>query len=139
LPIRNQKNTATPAISFTVGDAETPNSLVVTAASSNPALVQDSKVLISGTGTSRTVTITPETDQVGLTTITLTVSDGTLTASSSFIVTVYPERGLWLGDDFTYPDGPIIEEASGFWTPQWNLQRHLHRFRPAAADSDQRG
>jgi hypothetical protein len=109
-------NTATPAIPFTVGDAETPNSLVVTAASSNPALVQDSKVLISGTGTSRTVTITPETDQVGLTTITLTVSDGTLTASSSFIVTVYPELGLWLGDDFTYPDGPIIESSLGFWT-----------------------
>ena len=109
-------NTATPAIPFTVGDAETPNSLVVTAASSNPALVQDSKILISGTGTSRTVTITPETDQVGLTTITLTVSDGTLTASSSFIVTVYPELGLWLGDDFTYPDGPIIESSLGFWT-----------------------
>ncbi len=109
-------NTPTAAIPFTVNDAETPNNLTVTGTSSNPTLIQNSDIAVSGTGTSRTVTITPEPDQAGLATITLTVSDpGGLTASTTFNITVFPRLGLLLGDTFTYPDGYIVTSSGGFW------------------------
>lgn len=82
-------NGTTGAISFTVGDAETSaSSLVVSATSSNPALVPVSAIVLAGTGTNRTATITPTSNQTGTTTITLTVSDGTLSEATSFVVSV---------------------------------------------------
>lgn len=83
------QNTATGAISFTVGDAETPaGSLVVTAKSSNPALVPVSNVTLGGSGANRTVSVTPATNQPGNATITLTVTDSNGgSAESSFLVT----------------------------------------------------
>ncbi len=80
---------ATPAIAFSVADVDTPvASLVVTATSSNQALVPDSSIAISGSGTDRTVTVTPVAAQSGAATITLTVSDGELSASTNFVLTV---------------------------------------------------
>jgi len=76
-------------IDFTVGDAETPvASLTITRTSSNPVLVPVSAVDLGGSGANRTVTITPAAGQAGTSTITLTVSDGDLTASDSFVLTV---------------------------------------------------
>lgn len=53
--------------------------------SSNQAYVPDSNILFLGSGTNRTITVAPNTNQVGSTTITVTVidSDG-LTGSASF-------------------------------------------------------
>ena len=82
-------NTATAALAFTVNDAETPAaSLSVTAASSNITLVPIANVVLGGSGTNRSVQVTPAANQTGSTTITLTVSDGVLTAACSFVVTV---------------------------------------------------
>jgi Bacterial Ig domain/Cadherin-like beta sandwich domain/HYR domain/Galactose oxidase, central domain/Kelch motif/Regulator of chromosome condensation (RCC1) repeat len=83
------EDTATAAIAFTVGDAETaPASLTVSAASSNTALVPVSSISLGGGGASRTVTINPVSNLSGNATITLSVNDGTLTVSRSFVVTV---------------------------------------------------
>ena len=84
------EDTALAAISFTVGDAETPaGSLTVTGTSSNTALVPNANVVLNGTGANRTVRITPAANQVGQTTITLTVRDaGGLTATETFVVNV---------------------------------------------------
>ena len=85
------ENTATPAIAFTVGDVETAvNSLVITSSSSNTSLVPLTHVVLGGSGANRTVTVTPAANQSGTSTITLTVSDGTLTASDTFVLTVIP-------------------------------------------------
>src|SRR5438093_307400 len=92
LNIANQtitQNTATPAIPFTVGDGQTSaGSLNVTGASSNPTLVPAANIVFGGSGANRTVTVTPALNQSGTATITVTVSDGTLTASDSFVLTV---------------------------------------------------
>ena len=49
-----------PAMPFSIGDVETPaNMLVVTASSSNPSLVADNAIVTGGSGTERTVQITP--------------------------------------------------------------------------------
>lgn len=82
-------NTATSAISFTVGDAETAaTSLTLSGTSSNTTLVPNANLVFGGSGTSRTVTITPALSQVGTSTITVTVNDGTTTTSTSFTLTV---------------------------------------------------
>ena len=78
----------TAAIPFTVGDPDTSvSALIVTAVSSNPALVPLSGIALGGFGAARTVTVTPAAGQTGAATITLTVSDGVLSASTSFVVT----------------------------------------------------
>ncbi len=45
-------------------------------------------IIISGTGVNRTAAITPEVDQIGEATITLRVSDGALTNSTAFVLSV---------------------------------------------------
>jgi Bacterial Ig domain len=83
------EDNATTAISFTVGDIETTaTSLVVTRNSSNTTLIPLANVVLGGSGASRTVTVTPVANQFGTSTITLAVSDGTLIASDTFVLTV---------------------------------------------------
>ncbi len=85
------EDTTTTAIPFTIGDDGTAlDSLVLTGASSNQTLVTDANIVFGGTGANRTVTITPEPDQNGPTTITITVSDGTLTTSTAFVLRLNP-------------------------------------------------
>ncbi len=63
-------------LDFTVNDAETPAAnLTVTATSSNTAVVPNANIVVSGTGATRTVKITPA--GVGYAAITVSVSDGT--------------------------------------------------------------
>ena len=76
-------------VGFAVGDAETPAAaLVVTAAVSDPLLIPAGNVVVSGSGANRTVTVTPAAGRTGRARVTLTVSDGELTASDSFDVEV---------------------------------------------------
>ena len=83
------ENTSTGTLAFTVGDAETAaGSLTVTGSSSNPALVPAASIAFGGSGANRTVTVTPAAQQNGTAVITLSVSDGTATTSSSFLLTV---------------------------------------------------
>ena len=83
------QGTGTGAISFSVGDAElNPAVLAVTAASSNTTVVPAANIVLGGSGTSRTATVTPASGQNGNATITLTVNDGIFTTSSSFLVSV---------------------------------------------------
>jgi len=83
------QNTSTGPISFTVGDVDTAlSSLVLSATSSNPTLVPVGNIIFGGSGANRTVTITPVTNQIGTASITVTVSDGSLTASDPMLLTV---------------------------------------------------
>ena len=83
----NENSTAGP-LTFTVGDAETSASLLtLTKSSSNTNLVPNSNILFGGSGSNRTVTVIPATNQFGSSTITVTVSDGAATASDSFVAT----------------------------------------------------
>jgi autotransporter-associated beta strand protein len=83
------KNVAIGPLSFTVGDPDNAaSSLNVSASSSNPALIPLSGIVFGGSGSNRTVTLNPATNQGGTSTITLTVSDGTLSTNTAFLVTV---------------------------------------------------
>ncbi|NBV86102.1 MAG: hypothetical protein EBS01_07535 [Verrucomicrobia bacterium] len=75
-------------IGFTVSDVETPaSSLTVTATSSNTTLLPESGITLGGAGTSRTVSLAPASNQSGVSTITLTVSDGVKSCATAFTLT----------------------------------------------------
>lgn len=81
--------TSTGPLAFTVSDLETAaGSLTVLSSSSNPTVVPNSGVVFGGSGSSRTVTVTPAANQTGTATINVTVSDGQLNRTMSFVVTV---------------------------------------------------
>ena len=94
-PIADQTMNAvasTGPLTFAVSDRETVESgLTITAVSSNPALLPSGNIVITGGGTERLLVATPVANQPGVATITITVSDGTLSASDSFMLTVIPE------------------------------------------------
>lgn len=67
-------------VSFTLADPDTPvNSLTVTANSSNPAVVPNASLNLTGVGATRNLKITPI--AAGYSTITVSVNDGTTTAN----------------------------------------------------------
>jgi uncharacterized protein YkwD/D-arabinose 5-phosphate isomerase GutQ len=86
------EDTPTSPIAFTIGDLEsTAAQVMVSVTSSNAALVPDQNIVLGGSGSSRTLTITPAANQAGTTTITVTVTDpGGLTAKGTFVLTVTP-------------------------------------------------
>ena len=83
------RNASTGPLNFTIGDAETAlSSLVLSVSSSNTNLVPNTNAVLSGSGDNRAVTVTPLTNQIGSTLITLGVFDGSATTTASFIVNV---------------------------------------------------
>jgi hypothetical protein len=76
-------------IPFTVNDADIPaNTLTLYKASSNTDLVTTTYIIFGGSGAHRTVTITPTMGVTGTARITITVSDGDLTAHDVFTLSV---------------------------------------------------
>jgi CSLREA domain-containing protein len=82
---------STNAVPLFVGDIESGGAVTVTAQSSNSVLVPNTGIILAGSGIARTVTVIPILGRGGQATVTLTVSDDhAATASSSFVVTVFP-------------------------------------------------
>ncbi len=98
-------------ISFTISDAETvASSLILSAASSNLTLMPLDNIALAGNGTNRTVTLIPADNQSGSAAITVTVSDGDLSTSDSFVLTVNP-----VNDAPTI--SPIPDQLTAYLTP----------------------
>jgi hypothetical protein len=97
----------TSALDFTVGDVETPAAnLLVSASSSNPVLLPLAGIVVGGSGSSRSVVITPAAGLNGSALVTLVVSDGTDETSMIFQINVLPDapwvdwRQLKFGNDW---------------------------------------
>ena len=88
--VSTNEGEATGPMAFIVQDEETSaDALVVTATSSNSGLVPHENLALGGSGSNRTINVTPQPFQSGSTTVTLTVIDsGGLTAMTTFEVTV---------------------------------------------------
>ena len=87
------EDSTTGALPFTVGDGDTAlGSLVLSASSGNTTVIPTGNIVFGGSGASRTVTVTPAANQNtfvnGPVTVTVTVSDGSATAQTSFTVVV---------------------------------------------------
>ncbi|OJH40481.1 hypothetical protein [Cystobacter ferrugineus] len=100
--VANQSITAgssTGDLAFTVGDVETAaDRLTITATSSNTDLVPNgpSNLVLGGSGSSRTLNVVPAAGASGSTTITLSVSDGSATTSTTFVVDVTRLASLYV-------------------------------------------
>lgn len=90
------EDTSTGPIGFTVDDPNaSPTQVTVTPLSHHTNLVVVSGISFSGTGASRTMTITPVTNQSGSATITLTVGDSAAgITTTNFTITVNPVNDL---------------------------------------------
>ncbi|MBK8409167.1 MAG: tandem-95 repeat protein [Sandaracinaceae bacterium] len=87
--LTTDEDTATAALPFTIADVDTPvGDLLVTVVSDNATLLPPASFMLGGSGASRTLTILPATQQNGSGTVTVTVSDGSLSGSTSFVLTV---------------------------------------------------
>jgi len=99
------EDTAVGPINFTVDDEDTPAaSLTVSGESSDTILVPNANIVF-GPGASdvdRTVTITPTAELSGSAVVTVTVDDGSLTASDSFTLTVNPVNDAPVATDDAY-------------------------------------
>ena len=94
------EDSTTGALSFSVTDVDNvAGTLQVTATTSNGTVIPLSGIVLGGSGSARTVTVTPAADMNTWNeatslhepvTITLTVSDGSLTANDTFDITVTP-------------------------------------------------
>lgn len=86
------EDTSVGPIAFNVGDVDNPaGTLTVTATSSDQNRIKDSEITLGGTGTNRFIAFQPvENANGGPTTITVTVSDGTSSASTTFNVGLRP-------------------------------------------------
>ena len=72
-------------VEFTIGDADTTLSeLVVSAISSNTALIGESGIVLSGSGPNRSIGLTATEGRSGTATITISISDGTNTVIETF-------------------------------------------------------
>jgi len=105
-------NNPTPAIPFVVFDEETPaENLVVSAVSSNQAVLPDANIVLGGSGQNRTVTLTPAPNAQGSAYVTIFVQDGDgNTASRTFLLVVGAPAISAIPDQVTYinvPVGPV--------------------------------
>ena len=127
-------NRSTGAIAFTVSDAETTaGSLRLSATSSNPVLVPLSGIVLGGSGANRTATVAPAIGKTGSARVTIQVSDGTLSAVNSFLLTVAPAspvltssdiNGPTLAGSMTSSNGTIQIRAAG--TDIWGRADQFH-------------
>ena len=109
-------NSSAVGIPFTVGDAETPpSSLTLSGTSANLALVPNANIIFGGSGSNRTVSVTPIPGQTGVAPLTVTVSDGTNTATSLFALMVSPSPSVLFLDSFSYANGSIITNSGFLW------------------------
>lgn len=108
-------NTASGAISFTIGDAQTSAaSLTVAASSSNTTLIPNANVVIGGSGANRTVTVTPALGQFGQSTISLDVTDAEgLTTRETFVMFVESVVACFAVESFDTVTAPALPAG---WT-----------------------
>ncbi|MCD0461024.1 choice-of-anchor M domain-containing protein [Roseiconus lacunae] len=120
------ENESSDPILFTISDTETAaEDLVLTAVSSNTALIPSSGLVFSGNGSNRSVTIMPNPDQIGVATITITVIDaGGMQTNESFDVYVNANRVV----PFSLPDyfgGEVNTSSWGSLSEDFNGDGNL--------------
>ncbi|MBF0451317.1 MAG: tandem-95 repeat protein [Candidatus Magnetomorum sp.] len=91
LDLQTHEDTPVDVIEFSVSDIQTPSeNLVVTVQSSDSNLVPDSHLVLSGSGKTRYLKITPASNHFGTCTITLSVDDHETVTTQSFQLRVLP-------------------------------------------------
>jgi len=116
------------SVAFTVTDRETPASaLQVAVSSSNPVLLPDSRLSLSGTGSERVLQLNPKPDRAGTAEMTLRVTDGEqLFVERRFTVYVPSGEGHAVTTDRTaeVAAGDTVELALDGFDPEGDFQSY---------------
>jgi hypothetical protein len=115
----------TSPIPFTIGDLETPpEGLRVRAESANPVLVPNTpeNILLTGSGSNRTVTLIPAPGQSGVAPVRITVSDGAAEATAMLPLLVTPSPAVVFYDPFEYPEGSLLTNSGFLWAHRSGVQ-----------------
>lgn len=129
-------------VSFRVSDGDTPlDNLILNVSSSNATLFTSGGLVLGGSGRDRTLTLTPTANAFGSTVITLTVSDGTTTTSSTFQVDVVPvnDTPVAVGDSYTVTeDGTLtVPSVASWYDSSWKWRQQVTFNNPGAAIVDE--
>jgi hypothetical protein len=113
LDLTTHEDVALNNIAVTIGDIDnTLTCSALTGTSDNQSLLPNSNINLSGTYPNCNVSVTPAANQNGIATVTLTVSDGILSAQDTFALTVAAVTDAptlaSIGDQITEEDTPKI-------------------------------
>jgi Putative Ig domain len=105
-------------VSFVIGDKETPAAaLTLSVTSSNSTLLPLTGIVFGGTGVNRTVVLNPASNQNGKSTVTVTVSDGSLSASTYLSFTVRAVNDAPILDHPLPDQRATVNQAFSFVVP----------------------
>ena len=135
-----RENTSTELLPVTLANPPmTADYLLLTAASSDQMLVPNNFISLGGSGSNRTVQVTPVSNYAGTATITLMVNNGQLSTNTSFLLTVETTpagawRQQWFGttanaDSAADSADPDNDRVSNLWERALNLN-------PTVADTN---
>lgn len=102
---------------FTVGDALFPVTSITNAGTCrNTNLINAANIVVSGTTSNRTATVTANSGQDGVAVINLTAGDSNGTTTVSYPVMVLPNPNTYFSDHFDYTDGVLDSHSAFLWT-----------------------
>ena len=100
------------AIPFTVNDGETAvNDIRVTASSSNTTLLPNANLVLAGSGTNRSITLTPVAGQTGAATVTVAITDGDYIRRAQLLYVVSDVSAA--ASQFNRPRGIFVLDSAG--------------------------
>ncbi|MBA4147111.1 MAG: hypothetical protein H0X66_03275 [Verrucomicrobia bacterium] len=117
-------NTSAQVEAFVSDEETSAENLIVTVDSSNPRLISADNIVVSGSGSERTITLSPFAEEAGAAWITITVSDGALSTTAGFMLKVVRSETIVLwnfnsnppdGTPSTGTEDPAF--GAGFLTP----------------------
>jgi hypothetical protein len=109
-------------LAFSVSDKETPvRRLSITKSSSNPLLVPEKNIVLSGSGERRTLRIIPEEKQTGTAEITVSVNDGLTPVRTSFQLEVTPRRQPAAVSTMTNSIGMEFVKVGPYWIAKYEV------------------
>ncbi|MCF7847284.1 MAG: tandem-95 repeat protein [Kiritimatiellales bacterium] len=116
-PVNINEDSPSSALTFRIGDDDTAaGALTIAKTSSDTILLPLANIALGGSGSNRTVTITPALDQNGNSDVELIVSDGTLETTNAFTLNVAAQNDLPTISgtlDFTVPDSGDVNLYTG--------------------------
>ncbi len=117
LVLTNTLMNQTLTLNFTISENFTNHDVVGTnlLISANPNLISVNNLILGGSGTNRTLTISPTSNSLGAAPISLTLSNGSSVATTKFTVLVLPNTNVIFNDYFNYADGVLTTNAFNLW------------------------
>jgi hypothetical protein len=100
-------------VPFTATDTEN-DTLSFSVSSTNADLLPAGAIQLGGSGSARTITLTPAADVAGIDLVTLVTTDGFSSVTNTFNFTASKQLGLLFDEPFNYPDGTLLT-ATGNW------------------------